>query len=80
MNLPCPRVSELLTAAILLLATGNSADVRAEAPQQRESLNGTWEFTNDRAIAAGQGEWDKLEVPGNWELRPQYSKHRGEEC
>jgi len=69
----------------ILLLTFTS--LHANTAEQRISLNGNWDF---RADYYNQGEasrwfnsnlktenWDKMPVPGNWDLRNEYNQHMG---
>jgi beta-galactosidase len=61
---------------LLLPALASAANVPGET---RLSLDGQWRFTIDEALSAAPvtPAWDTQTVPGNWDLSPQYSKHRG---
>ncbi len=74
------QTTRTVTAAFLLLASGLATDLGAveETGELKQSLNGTWQFTIAPATAQGQGEWDALDVPGNWDVQPRYSNHLGQ--
>ncbi|MBA2945629.1 glycoside hydrolase family 2 protein [Streptomyces himalayensis] len=44
------------------------------AGQRITDLGGIWEFTTDPDAAT----WDKLPVPGNWDMRDKYANHQGD--
>ena len=75
MNLP--TTARLLIAA-LVAPLSLSLAAPASTGEQRESLDGAWQFTTDPAVAGGQGgQWDTMTVPGNWDMQPGYAKYRG---
>lgn len=48
------------------------------AGEQVLSLDGVWRFTTDAQVVAQAGaKWDTLDVPGNWDVRPEYATHKG---
>ncbi|TXI81534.1 MAG: glycoside hydrolase family 2, partial [Cupriavidus sp.] len=65
----------LLLSSLLLAGSVSAADNEGERIQ---SLDGKWSFTTDPAmVEKSSASWDTLEVPGNWDVQPAYSTHRG---
>jgi len=61
-----------LGALLLGLAFGLAAPAK-ETGERRQSLNGPWQFTTNVSAAV----WDHITVPGNWDILPAYSTHKG---
>jgi hypothetical protein len=80
-KLKCPiKLAQLLRAAAVLLvcAQFGTPSLRAEVGEQRQSLNGPWQFTtNAPAANTKDAQWDAITVPGNWDTLPAYSTHIG---
>jgi len=75
-----------LAAVCLLIFSGtaiaqspsNTASATATTGEQRQSLDGKWDFTtNANALNDTMVTWDSLEVPGNWDVQPAYRIYRG---
>ena len=46
--------------------------------EERQSLDGKWDFTIDPQIAGQRdAKWDSITVPGNWDTLPAYADHKG---
>ena len=72
----------IAVACALTQADGSEAWSRATQGEEVLSLNGTWRFTTDAAVAADkEGKkpeaWDTLTVPGNWDVQAAYATHKG---
>ncbi len=67
-----------LSAVALFALPAAHAKTVATAGEERESLDGKWQFTIDPAAldkpAAG---WTVVTVPGNWDALPEFSTHKG---
>ena len=66
---------------LVLLGAGLAARAAefAGVGEWRQSLDGAWQFTTDPAVAeppAG-GAWEPITVPGNWDVLPAHSTHKG---
>lgn len=67
---------------LLLLNLTQALNGASESPstgESRFSLDGQWHFTIDPETASEKdsGRWDRISVPGNWDMLPAYSKHCG---
>jgi beta-galactosidase len=64
-----------LMATVLL---GLVAAAHAQEGESRLSLDGTWAFTIDPAMLdKPDSDWDRLPVPGNWDVVNEYAHHVG---